>query len=92
MPKVRSKVTRVARPSAKVSADAPTTRVPVRHEWATAIGAFGADADNARLQAEGVAHRDEAARAAAAADGHKHHVDVLQGLEQLERIGADAAR
>ena len=90
MPNVRSKVTRVAMPSANVSADSPTTRVPVRQDRATASAFCGADADDPRLQAERVADGDQPARAASAADRHEHDVDVRQRLEDLERVRADA--
>ena len=78
MPNVRSKVTRVATPSANVLADAPTTRVPVRQDSRHRIGVLGADADDPRLQAERVADGDQAARAAAAADRHEHDIDLRE--------------
>src|SRR4029453_439017 len=59
MPNVRSKVTRVATPSANVLADVPTTRVPVRHERATA-SAFCAPTPMIRVFRPSVADRDEA--------------------------------
>ena len=90
MPNVRSNVTRVAMPSANVFgglADDAGARSPGS---GNGVGILGADADDPRLQAESVADRDQPARAASAADGHEHDVDVRERFEDLERIRADA--
>ena len=90
MSNVESNVVRVAMPSAKVSAVALVTLVPLRHDWAKASApAAWTPMTRARLP-NPRPHQRAAARAAAAADRHEHDVGIRQGLEQFEGVSSDA--
>ena len=54
------------------------------------IGVAGADTDDARLWCERIARRDQAARAAAAANGHEDDVDTGERDEDLKCVRAHA--
>ena len=54
-------------------------------------GSFCADADDADGGVDGFGGQTRAGCAAAAADGHDNHVDIRLGLQNFQRVRADAA-
>ena len=90
MPNVRSKVTRVAMPSANVSRAIADDARPGAPGTGDGIGASRLDADDLGLAAKPRAHQAAAAGAAAAADWHEHDLDVRHLVEDLEGVGRDA--
>ena len=87
---VRSKVVRVAMPSANVSARSLVTRAGPRHERANASRLPRLHADDARLRSQAFANDGATCGAASPTNWHEDEVDALDCVEYFGRIGRDS--